>query len=214
MGWNHWLLCSGRRRQEILWVMVRQGREGGTMEDREEFFFQKRGLAALKKQRKKQYRIRLTRKRLNKGITELKRRNIWNIANNMGRKEPKGNIQLRGTMGRGLQWRALEGINVSGRKRGISTFLTNPVIVALLYGEEGEVRFINQCTPHCFSYQGGGIAERILDVGTRHHNIRYFKPKRNMYSTYVTGLALPWKGDVPMSRIPHIPKERYIQVHG
>ena len=37
---------------------------------------EKRGLAALKKQRKKQYRIRLTRRRLNKGGAELKRRNI------------------------------------------------------------------------------------------------------------------------------------------
>ena len=195
MGWNHWLLCSRRRRQEILWVMVRQRRI-------ERKFFEKRGLAALKKQRKKQYRIRLTR--LNKGrpkrswndeiykISPIIRREksrkgpsicdvrteggvgvkkcskfadeqyrLWRQRGGRGPKSPKLMwtyymkapkgicIQLRGTMWTDC-W--VEGSRRDQRfrqKKKHSTFLTNPLITLLCWGERevrecrSEVRFIN-----------------------------------------------------------------------
>ena len=73
--------------------MVRRARtEGGGN------FVEKRGLAALKKQRKKQYRIRLTRRRLNKGRgSGVETTKYIKYRCNKERKEPKGNIQLRGT---------------------------------------------------------------------------------------------------------------------
>ena len=92
---------------------------------------EKRGLAALKKQRKKQYRIRLTRRRLNKGRgSGVETTKYIKYRCDKERKEPKGNIQLRGTKRNRGVWRTLEGIGDSG----ISTFLTNPVIVRLLCG--------------------------------------------------------------------------------
>ena len=61
---------------------------------------EKRGLAALKKQRKKQYRIRLTRRRLNKGRgSGVETTKYIKYRCNKERKEPKGNIQLRGDKG-------------------------------------------------------------------------------------------------------------------
>ena len=80
---------------------------------------EKRGLAALKKQRKRQYRIRLTRRRLNKGgESGVETTKYIKYRCNKERKEPKGNIQLRGTKRNRGVWRTLEGIRVSG----ISTF--------------------------------------------------------------------------------------------